>query len=85
MLMDTVPSTIQQWYSKAIHFQTQWKQAEEISKRNQGPIQYSYQFFNPSTLKAKVPNAMDVDVVHVGKLTPNERKCCIKKGLCFHC
>ena len=28
---------------------------------------------------------MDVNVVHVGKLTPDERKCCIKKGLCFHC
>ena len=85
MLMDTIPSMIQEWYSKAIHFQTQWEWAKEISKKNQHPIQYSYQSFNSSTSKAKDPNAMDVDVVYVGKLTSDERKCCIKKGLCFHC
>ena len=28
---------------------------------------------------------MDVDVVRVGKLTPEERKRCIEKGLCFRC
>ena len=28
---------------------------------------------------------MDVDVVRVRKLTLEERKQCIKKGLCFHC
>ena len=28
---------------------------------------------------------MNVNVVRVGKLTLKERKCCIKKGLCFHC
>ena len=85
MSMDTVPSTIQEWYSKAIHFQIQWEWAEEISKRNQCPAQHSYQSFNSSTSKAKDPNAMDVDVVCVGKLTPDERKCCIEKGLCFCC
>ena len=85
MLMNTVPSTIQEWYSKAIYFQTQWEQAEEITKRNQCPTQHSYQSFNSNTSKAKDPNAMDVDVVHVGKLTPDERKCCIEKGLYFHC
>ena len=35
MSMDTMPTTIQEWYFKAIHFQTQWERAEEISKRNQ--------------------------------------------------
>ena len=28
---------------------------------------------------------MDVDVVCIGKLTPEERKQCIKKRLCFCC
>ena len=28
---------------------------------------------------------MEVDVVYVRKLTPDERKCCIEKELCFHC
>ena len=25
MFMDTISTTIQEWYSKAIHFQTQWE------------------------------------------------------------
>jgi hypothetical protein len=28
---------------------------------------------------------MDVDAVRVAKLTPDERKRCIEKGLCFRC
>ena len=32
MSMDTVPSKVEDWYSKAIHFQTQWKQVEEIAQ-----------------------------------------------------
>ena len=74
MSMGTVPTTIQEWYSKAIYFQTQWERAEEISKKNQHPIQHSYQPFTPTSSKTKDPNAMDVDVVRVGKLTPEERK-----------
>ena len=85
MSMDTIPTTIQEWYSKAIHFQTQWERAEEISKRNQRPIQHLYQPFTPTPSRTKDPNAMDVDIVCVGKLTPKERKQCIKKGLCFCC
>ena len=85
MSMDTVPTTIQEWYSKAIHFQTQWKRAEEISKRNQRPTQDSYQPFTPTPSRTKDSNTMNVDVVCVGKLTPEERKQCIEKGLCFHC
>ena len=85
MSMDTIPTTIQEWYSKAIHFQTQWEWVEEISKRNQCPTQHSYQPFTPTPSRTKDPNAMDVDVVCIRKLTPEERKRCIKKGLCSHC
>ena len=85
MSMDNVPTTIQEWYSKAIHFQTQWERAEEISRRNQRPTQHSYQSFTPTSTRTKDPNAMDVDVVWIGKLTPEERKRCIEKGLCFCC
>ena len=28
---------------------------------------------------------MDVDVIKIARLTPEERKRCIEKGLCFHC
>ena len=54
-------------------------------KRNQCPTQHSYQPFTSTPSRTKDPNAMDVDVVHIGKLTPEERKQCIEKGLCFHC
>ena len=85
MSMDTIPTTIQEWYSKAIHFQTQREWAEEILKRNQCPTQHLYQPFTSNSSKTRDSNAMDVDVVHIGKLTLEERKHCIKKGLCFHC
>ena len=83
--MDTISTTIQEWYSKAIHFQTQWEQAEENSKRNQHPSQHLYQPFTTNILKIKDPNTIDIDIVHIRKLISNERKCCIEKGLCFHC
>ena len=85
MSMDTIPTIIQEWYSKAIHFQTQWERAEEISRRNQCSTQHLYQPFTSNSSKTKDPNAMDVNIINIGKLTPEERKHCIEKGLCFHC
>ena len=82
--MDTVPSTIDDWYKKAISFQTQWEQAEEISKRNSKPAHQSYHSFSIPA-KTRDPDAMDVDVIKVGKLTAEECKKCMEKGLCFHC
>ena len=84
MSMDTVPSTIDDWYKKAISFQTQWERAEEISKRNSKPAHQSYHSFS-TPAKARDPNAMDVDVIKVGKLTAEEHKKCMEKGLCFRC
>ena len=84
MSMDTVPSTIDDWYKKAISFQIQWKCAEEISKRNSKPAHQSYHSFSTPT-KTRDPDAMDVDVIKVGKLTAEERKKCMEKGLCFCC
>ena len=28
---------------------------------------------------------MVIDTIKISKLTPEERKCCIEKKLCFHC
>ena len=85
MSMDTIPATIQEWYFKAIHFQTQWERGEEILRRNQHPTQHLYQPLTSNSSKPKDSNAMDVNIIHVGKLTPEETKCCIEKGLCFCC
>ena len=82
--MDTVPSTIDDWYKKAISFQTQWECADEISKCNSKPTHQSYQSFSTPT-KAQDPDAMDVNIIKVGKLIGKECKKYIKKGLCFYC
>ena len=84
MSMDTVPFTINNWYEKAISFQTQWKYADEIFKQNTKPTHQSYQSFSTPT-KTCDPDAMDVNVIKVGKLTAEECKKCVKKGLCFRC
>ena len=84
MSMDTVPSTINDWYKKAISFQTQWECTDKISKRNSKPAHQSYQSFSTPT-KAQDPDTMDVDVIKVGKLSAEQCKRCIEKGLCFHC
>jgi len=83
MFMDTIPSTISNWYKKVIHFQTQWDCADEIARRNIKPS-HSYQTFSPSS-KTRDPNAMDVDAIKISKLTPEEQKRCQEKGLCFRC
>ena len=84
--MDTVPSKVKEWYSKAIHFQTQWERAEEITQRNRQPTKGTYHFFSqPTSAKTQDPDAMDIDIIKISHLTPEERKCCIEKGLCFHC
>ena len=46
---------------------------------------YSMDFIpSTSTGKTKDPNDMDIDAICVRKLTPEEWKICIEKGLCFH-
>ena len=54
-------------------------------KKKSALCSHLYQPFTSNSLKTKDLNAMDIDVVHIGKLTLEERKCCIEKGLCFHC
>ena len=71
MSMDTIPSKVEEWYSKAIHFQMQWERAEEIAQRNRQPTKGTYHSFSHPTLSKTCD--------------PDEWKCCIKKGLCFHC
>ena len=70
--MDTPPDTITAWYTKAIHFQTQWEQANLVAKQHDYPTKQSY-YHAPSPPKpAKDPNAMVVDVIHITKMTPQE-------------
>ena len=82
--MEMVPDQIDDWYKRAQKFQTQYEHAKEVENRRKGtaPI------FRPlpsSSTPAKDPNAMDVDVIRLGKLSQEEREKCFKQGLCFRC
>ena len=84
--MDTVPSTIDKWYKKAVAFQTQWERADDITKRNSKSSHQTYHSFsNNSNARTHNPDAMVVDTIKVSKLTPEERKHCVEKKLCFRC
>ena len=49
MSMDTVPAKVEEWYAKAIHFQTQWERAEEIAQCNRQPTKGTYHSFSSPT------------------------------------
>ena len=86
MSMDTVPSTINKWYKKAVAFQTQWERANDIAKRNSKSSHQTYHSFsNSSNAKVHDPDTMVVDTIKVSKLTLEERRHCIERKLCIHC
>ena len=86
MSMDTVPSTIDEWYKKAVAFQTQWERADDITKRNSKSSHQTYHSFsNSSNAQTHDPDTMIIDTIKISKLTLEERKRCIEKKLCFHC
>ena len=73
-------------YKKAVAFQTQWEQADDIAKRNSKSSHQTYHSFsNSSNAKTHDPDAMIIDTIKVSKLTPEECRRCIEKKLCFHC
>jgi hypothetical protein len=85
--MDTAPTTIDQWYTKAVHFKNQWDKADYFAKSSGSTYQY-HQHQGKQSLPPKAPKdpfAMDVDSVRVGKLTDEERKRCRDNNLCFRC
>ena len=72
MSMDTIPFTINEWYKKAAHFQTQKDCANEIAKWN-SKLSHTYISFSQSyTTKIQDPDAMDIDVIKVAKFTPDK-------------
>ena len=71
MSLDTVSEKIDDWYSKAIHFQNQWDRAEQIAQQS-GRTTQTFQSFSSSPRMAKDPNTMDVNIVKIKKLTLEE-------------
>ena len=82
MSLDTIPDKIDDWYSKAIHFQNQWDCTEQIAQQSRRSTQ-TFQSFSSSPRMTKDSNAMDVDAVKLKKLTPEEQEDCFKKRLCL--
>ena len=83
--METVPTTIDDWYKKALTFQTHYERAREVEQRCRNPAGTYRPFTATSTTSVRDPNAMEVDAIKVAKLTKEERERCIKEGLCLRC
>ena len=65
--MDTVPDTVEKWYTQALHFKLVWERADNIAKGQgnpfslyQGNKNHTYQ---RPVQKPKHPNTMDVDAI----------------------
>jgi len=78
---DTIPTTIKDWYKKAIQYDTNFRMAQAFNFLGKGQggsyVNYSQNWRND---KLKDPNAMDVD-----RMTVEERNNLMKKGACFFC
>ena len=79
--MEKVPTTLKAWMEKAINFHKQ--KAHIIAfKKGQGLPLSS---FSSNSCSTRDPDAMDVNAIHLKKLSPADRAWCIKEGLCFRC
>ena len=79
MFGEVIPRTIDDWFEKAIQFDTNYREAMAIfgqSQKNDKTMNRSW--YRPA--EKKDPNAMDVDM-----LTFEEQQTLIKQGKCFKC
>ena len=80
MFGKTIPQTIDDWFEKAIQFDTNYREAMAIFGPNKKTDNKSTtrSWYRPA--EKKDPNAMDVDA-----LTFEERQMLMKQGKCFKC
>lgn len=84
--MDTVPNTVEKWYTQTLHFKHVWEKTNKIAKGQGNPfLTFQDNQNNHHTQKKKDPNAMDVDAICIKKLTPEECWRCFDNNLCFKC
>ena len=79
--MEKVLIILQAWIEKVIDFHLQ-KMCIITLKKGHG---LSHLFLPSTSCPTRDLNVMDVDFVHLKKLTPTEEACCIREGLCFRC
>ena len=81
--MQNPPNTLEEWIAKAKTFHNQKLRIDELRRG----VRYSH-FRGPnasSPRAASDPNAMEVDLVKLKKLSPSERAKCMREGRCFRC
>lgn len=79
--MDTVPTTIEEWYNKAIHFKTQWERADILNNRKKTFSSPNQKTYTPhrQTQPLRDPNTMDVDAIRLeNSPTMNNSAACTK-------
>ena len=74
---------ISDWYTWAIHFKTQWDRADAIaSKKPYNPYPVQRNHVNHQSSKVDL-YAMDVDSIHIKKLTKEDRENASRKDDAF--
>ena len=79
--MEKVPTTLKAWMEKAIDFHKQKAYIIALKKGQGLPLSS----FSSNSHSTKDPNTMDVNTVHLKKLSPADWAQCIREGLCFRC
>ena len=79
--MEKVPDTLNTWMNKAINFH--WQKARNITLKKGHGLPLSS--FSSNSCSTRDPDAMDVDTIHLKKLSPADWAHCIREGLCFRC
>ena len=75
--MDSIPTIIEDWYTKAERFQAQWNRSNQVvshhTKDHKIPSSFMHPYLPSTSIgKPKDPNAMDVDAIRIRKLIPEE-------------
>ena len=79
--MEKVPTTLKTWMEKAIDFHKQKARILALKKGQGLPLSS----FSSNSRSTNDPDAMDIDTIHLRKLSPADRAQCIRERLCFRC
>ena len=82
LFAETVPSTIEDWYTRAIQYDSNYRMAMAfLGPRNTNRTSnFGGRSWNSSPRPQRDPNAMDIDA-----MTPEVRADHMRKGACFNC
>ena len=81
--MQDPPDSLEGWIAKAKTFHNQKLRIDEIRR---GTRPSHFRTSNPPSSRTPPdPNAMEIDVIRLKKLSPQERAKCMREGRCFHC